>query len=116
MKKNIIILITILILTYIFLFIKIINHNKVICKLDIKKDLYEKKEKIEIYYKKNKMIINEEYISENNKIIDLKYEEYINEKYKVAKTKNKLKAKKETEEKNSKDIIKKLTSEGYKCK
>lgn len=116
MKKNIIILLIILILTYILLFIKIVNHNKIVCILDTKKDLYNKKEEIEIYYKKNKMIINEEYISESNKIIDLKYDEYINKKYEVKKYKNKLKATKEKDIKDSKNIIKTLTSEGYKCK
>lgn len=116
MKKVIIILIAILILTYILVFIKIINYNKITCKLVTKRDLYEKKEKIEINYKKNKMIINEEYISNNDKILDLKYEEYINEKYKINKSKNKINAKKEIKIENSKDTIKKLTNEGYQCK
>lgn len=116
MKKNIIILLVVLILTYILLFIKIINHNKIICKLTTKQEMYEKKERIEINYKKNKMIINEEYISKNSKILDLKYNEYINEKYNINKSKNKIKAKKEIQIKDSKNIIKKLTKEGYICK
>lgn len=94
--------------------------NTVHCHLHWEDDMYQRKETIQIKYKKKtvqKMIYKETFSSDREDIIALKKDEYLKENYEVNSHKKELTARKvEAVEEEYKKVIGKLTDEGYTCK